>query len=60
MTIKEAAFNNKQYAVLRQVHIGILGTGLLLGNVKMWHRVTCSTLSEYLFFVRVCMQIGYK
>lgn len=57
MTIKETAFNSKQYAVVCQVHIGILGTGLLLGDVKMWHRVividhaalfqNISFLSEY-------------
>lgn len=57
MTIKETAFNNKQYAIIQQVHIGILGTGLLLGDVKIWHRVTVtdhaalfqniSCLSEY-------------
>lgn len=57
MTIKETVFNSKQYAVIHQVHIGILGTGLLLGDVKLWHRVTVidhaalfqniSFLSEY-------------
>jgi len=40
MTIKETAFNNKQYAIICHVHIGILGTGLLLGDLKIWHIVT--------------------
>jgi hypothetical protein len=37
MTINETAFKNEQYASLLQVHIGILGTGLLLGDVKIFN-----------------------
>jgi len=40
MTMKETTFNNKQYAIIHHIHIGILGTGLLLGDVKIWRRVT--------------------
>jgi hypothetical protein len=60
MTINETAFKNEQYATILQVHIGILRTGLLLGGVKICHRVTvidyvalfqnisfCFLLSEY-------------
>jgi hypothetical protein len=35
MTIKATAFNNKQYAIVHQIHIGILGTELLLGDVNI-------------------------
>jgi len=64
MTMKETVFNSKQYAIIHHVHIGIHDTGLLLGDVKIWHRVTvidhAALFSEYLFFVRVCMQIAYN
>jgi hypothetical protein len=65
MTIKETAFKNKQSAFIHQVHIGILGTGLPLGDVKICLRVTVIDYAAHFqnisfFFVRVCMQIGYK
>ena len=64
MTVKETTFNSKQYAIIRQVHIDILGSGLLLGDVKMWHRVTvidhAALFQNISFFVRVCKQTGYK
>jgi hypothetical protein len=56
MTIKKTAFINKQYAVIHQVHIGILGTGWLFGDVKICCRVTvidqAALFQDIYFFYR--------
>jgi hypothetical protein len=40
MTIKKTVLNNKQYAGICQVHIAVLDTGLLFGDMIIWCRVT--------------------